>query len=137
MSALDMLLSNMEPVLNPSSVQFHFLDTLPKTLPDSMIGLFRESEGWTLIVSTSETVQDSQIIFAADWITLNVQSDLNAIGFTAAFSKVLGDEGISCNVFAANFHDHIFVPQGQGPRAVAILRQLSRKHSSSVSEVNV
>jgi hypothetical protein len=57
-------------------------------------------------------------------IPLNVNSDLNAVGLTAAFAKALGDEGINCNVVARAYHDHIFVPKELADKAEATLRRL-------------
>jgi len=43
-------------------------------------------------------------------ITLMVHSALDSVGLTAAVTRQLADEGISCNVVAGYFHDHLFVP---------------------------
>jgi hypothetical protein len=45
------------------------------------------------------------------------------LGITAAFSRILTDAKISCNVFAANNHDHIFVPFDLAKKAAALLEQ--------------
>jgi hypothetical protein len=66
------------------------------------------------------------LLFRAAWITLTVHSDLNAVGLTAAFARALGEANISCNVIAAAYHDHIFVPVEEGERAVNVLRELQR-----------
>ena len=58
-------------------------------------------------------------------ITLKVHSSLEAIGLTAAMSRALMEAGISANVVAAYYHDHIFVPAADAERAVEALRQLS------------
>ncbi len=50
------------------------------------------------------------------WITLNVHSSLEAVGSTAAFATALGEAGISCNVLAGYFHDHILVPAPKAER---------------------
>jgi uncharacterized protein len=41
-----------------------------------------------------------------------------------AFSRVLADAGISCNVIAGLAHDHLYVEWEQGARVVALLRGL-------------
>jgi len=54
-----------------------------------------------------------------------VHSSLEAVGLTAAFSKALADSGISCNVVAAFYHDHIFVDRKDGEKAMIILNRFS------------
>ncbi len=58
-------------------------------------------------------------------ITLNVHSALEAVGLTAAVATALTREGISANVVAAYYHDHIFVPEVDAERALEALRALS------------
>jgi hypothetical protein len=41
---------------------------------------------------------------------------------TAAFSKALSDKGISCNVVAAFYHDHIFVGKNDTEKAMQVLK---------------
>jgi len=57
-------------------------------------------------------------------ITLTVHSSLEAVGLTAAVAGALARQGISANVVAAFYHDHIFVPRDQAERAVAVLEKL-------------
>ena len=45
---------------------------------------------------------------------------------TAAMSRTLGDAGISANVVAAYYHDHIFVPADKVDLAVQVLEKLGR-----------
>ncbi|MBI3713814.1 MAG: ACT domain-containing protein [Burkholderiales bacterium] len=87
-----------------------------------------EDEGVSIIVS-EEVAQAAglEVLFRAAWITLTVHSDLQAVGLTAAFSNALASEGISCNVVAGVFHDHIFVPVELGPRALEVLLDLQRE----------
>jgi hypothetical protein len=61
---------------------------------------------------------------------LNVQSDLAAVGLTAAFASALGEAGISCNVVAGLNHDHLFVPAHQAQSALKVLRLLQQKSLS-------
>nr|WP_302848565.1 ACT domain-containing protein [Rhodobacter calidifons] len=56
---------------------------------------------------------------------MTVQSDLAAVGLTAAFAGALGREGISCNVVAGYHHDHLFVPWDRRWDAMVALRALS------------
>ena len=63
--------------------------------------------------------------FIASWITLTVYSSLEAVGLTAAFSRALSEGGISCNVVAAFYHDHIFVDRKDAKKAMEILNRFS------------
>lgn len=130
-SNLDMLLQSMQPELHSGS---YYFTTLPKLSPvplDKIIATIWEKEGLSVIVS-EETAKEYGLIcqFKSAWITLNVHSDLAAIGLTAAFSTALGNLGISCNVVAGNYHDHIFVPYEQRELALKTLLDLqkAKKH---------
>ena len=93
----------------------------------TMIAMVREREGVTVVVSEAEAVRAGlPVVFRAAWITLTVHSDLQAIGLTAAFATALGNAGISCNVIAGAFHDHLFVPVDRGADALRVLRALQR-----------
>ncbi len=63
--------------------------------------------------------------FVAGWITLQVHSALDAVGLTAAFSTALAEHGISANVVAGYYHDHLLVPIDDVDRALAALRELA------------
>ena len=86
------------------------------------VSFFKEQEGITIIIK--KELADTQHLkypFVAAWITLTVHSSLEAVGLTAAFSVALTQQGISCNVVAAFFHDHIFVEKKQREKAMEIL----------------
>ena len=103
------LLANMEPELAA-------LDP---------IGLFREREGITAIlplpVARRLGLPDPTVLRG---IVLNIHSSLETVGLTAAISGRLAAVGISANVVAAFYHDHIFVPARDADRALAALRAL-------------
>jgi hypothetical protein len=63
--------------------------------------------------------------YVAAWITMEVNSALDAVGFTAAFAQALTEHSIGCNVVAAFHHDHLFVGRADGKRAVEILQKLT------------
>ena len=63
--------------------------------------------------------------YVAAWITLTVHSALDAVGLTAAFASALGDAGISCNVVAGYYHDHLFVGRADAQRAMDVLHKLA------------
>jgi hypothetical protein len=121
------LLATLEPILHDGVYAFA---SLPAAIPEGLtpLGTFRESEGLTVVVTESEARRHGlAVLFRAAWITLTVHSDLAAVGLTAAVARALGDEDISCNVVAAAYHDHLFVPVESGPAAVAALRALQAR----------
>ena len=124
-SDLATLLSTMEPRLHDGRYAFAVLRDGRSLRPEEIIASMQETEGTTVIVA-EETARRAglQAAFLAEWITLTVHSDLNALGLTAAVARALADAGIACNVVAGVHHDHLFVPAGQGPAAVAALHAL-------------
>ena len=58
-------------------------------------------------------------------IILEVHSSLEAVGLTASVASALAEAGISANVVAAYYHDHIFVPKASADRALAVLQALT------------
>jgi hypothetical protein len=130
---LQVLLQHMEPVKQQGSYVFVSIPNPHEIRIDDVAMIFRESEGVTLILEQQRAIQmgfaDGQLMA---WITLNVHSSLDAIGLTAAFSSVLTKNGISCNVVAGFYHDHIFVPLSQAGLALDVLRSLSAKYNNKL-----
>ena len=125
---LSVLIKNMQPVLNEGQYVFSSVSTINALDFNKIILFFKEKEGFTIIIeknyADTEEV-DYTSVFA--WITLHVHSALEAVGLTAAFSKALADNNISCNVVAGFYHDHIFVQHAMGQQAVDVLNKLSNK----------
>jgi hypothetical protein len=126
---LGKLLATMEPVLKPGEFVFATIDT--QTIPDGLhpIGTFREDEGLTVIVPAAEAMRVGlDAGKRMRLITLAVHSSLEAVGLTAAFAAELARHGISANVVAGYYHDHIFIGAADAERAVAALHELSTRH---------
>ena len=126
---LDILLSNIEPILDKD--EFIFC-----TFPDynsgqltrlQPIGFFKEKEGITFII-TKESAISEKISFDSTYclISLNVHSSLEAVGLTAAVSTKLAEKNISANVVAAYYHDHIFIPADKAEQAMKALIELQK-----------
>ncbi|WP_105422253.1 ACT domain-containing protein [Neorhizobium sp. T25_27] len=125
---LSTLLASLEPVLLEDEFVYATVP-LEKThdyLALKPIGLFFEKEGLTLILP-KEAAEKAGLASSMPLrcITMMVHSSLEAVGMTAAMAAVLTKEGISANVVAAYYHDHIFVRAADAERAVAALRALS------------
>jgi hypothetical protein len=88
---------------------------------------FCEEEGLTLLV-TKENADKAGFNYESIFkcITLKVHSSLEAVGLTAAVSSKLAKRGISANVLAAYYHDHIFVPAEKVDAALSALNDLIR-----------
>lgn len=125
-SDLDVLLGSLDPRLNDGVFVY---STVPFETDLSLMPVvftFREDEGITIILRESEAIANGlPILFRAAWITLTVNSSLDAIGLTGAFADALGNAGISCNVVAGARHDHIFVPFDLANAAMKVLHDLS------------
>ncbi|HXT07005.1 MAG TPA: ACT domain-containing protein [Roseiarcus sp.] len=122
------LLARASPRLHPRAIAVVGLEgfALPPALPaDAVIASLREAEGLTLYVDLAAAqAAGLPVAFRAAWITMTVESALDAVGFTAAFAGALARAGIACNVLAGARHDHLFVPWAQAEAAMRILRAL-------------
>jgi hypothetical protein len=83
-----------------------------------------EPEGLTLVVPRALADRANMSYDAVfRGITLSAHSDLEAVGLTAALSGRLADRGLSANVIAGYFHDHIFVQSRFAEQAMAALAE--------------
>ena len=127
---LELLLSNMEPVLDERDFVFCSFPTLDWDQMRELnpIGIFHEKEGVTFILDRKDAV-DKKIDYLSVYrlITLNVHSSLDAVGLTAAFSAKLAEKNISANVVAAYYHDHIVVPEEKAEQALEAILELQKK----------
>jgi uncharacterized protein len=122
---LDQLLKSMNPVLNPGVFAFVSVQNEERLSSVKVIASILEPEGYSAILSENDAISlGLPILFRAVWITLTVSSDLQAVGLTAAFASALGRAGISCNVVAGAYHDHIFVPVERAMDAMKVLKKL-------------
>lgn len=125
-NSIESLLKNISPELNSGDFVFVEVENLEGLKIDDVLALFREKESITLVLERAKAEELSltyEGVFS--WITLNVFSSLDDVGLTAAFSKVLSENKISCNVIAGVNHDHIFVSKNDSDSAIKILSQLS------------
>jgi hypothetical protein len=126
-SNLTTLLRSMEPVLHEGIYAYCTVPHNAQIAAFTPVVTVREREGMTLVVPEEQAVAAGlPVLFRTAWISLTVHSDLEAVGLTAAFSSALGQAGISCNVVAGAFHDHLFVPFAQAQKALQVLRALQQ-----------
>ena len=125
---LDILLKSMSPELIEGNYVFCTINgPLLDYLPLEPIATFHEKEGLTLVLQAHQATEaklDFDAIFSL--ITLSVHSSLEAVGLTAAFATKLASYGISANVIAGYYHDHIFVQKDKVDAAMAALKAFSK-----------
>lgn len=119
---LAVLLRAMQPELHVQAYGYAVTDV-------AVVGAFAqiaETEGMT-VIATLEVLAAHGIVAEPVWarISLTVHSDLAAVGLTAAIAQALAVKGISANVVAGFYHDHVFVPWERRLDAMAALRGLS------------
>lgn len=121
------MLAHLQPILSEEKYVYCILDHVQT--PDFPVwATIREQEGLTLIMKQEEADRQA-LSYEGFWsrITLSVHSSLHAVGLTAVVSKQLSDAGISANIVAGYYHDHIFVQTGKAELACALLQQLVRR----------
>ena len=130
---LPRLLAAMRPVRQPG--EYVYCAVGPEVpVPAEALGWFREPEGRTLILPRA--VADAHGLaydYVAAWLTLTVHSALAAVGLTAAVAGALARENISCNVVAADYHDHLFVVRADAERAMEALQSVSEQANNLLS----
>lgn len=118
------LLATLEPVAVEG--EFVFVP-LSERAPVETLATIVEAEAVTHVVRREVADEHGwPYDFVAGWITLRVHSSLAAVGLTAAASTCLASRGISCNMLAGYYHDHLLVRIDDVPDAIQALEELSR-----------
>lgn len=119
---LNRMLATIEVERRPGS--FAFVSNADD-LAGAAEAMVREAEGVSVVVSL-QAAEDSgrRPGFVGAWLTLSVHSALEAVGLTAAVSRVLADVDIPCNVIAGHHHDHLLVPVDKADEAIAAIEGL-------------
>ena len=123
---LETLLQNLAPVLCSKRYVIGSVDSWPDPLPDGLLATIQEPEALTVIAPVAEVGGlglEPSVVFRC--IRLDVHSSLQAVGLTAAISTRLARHGISANLLAGTYHDHLLVPEGDAERALCLLEELS------------
>ena len=120
------LLRSLRPVRRPGTWVWASVpaDAVPAgARPDVVVV---EDEGTTLVVRREEAdALGLAHVFPCAWLTLRVHSALDAVGLTAAVAGALTEAGISANVVAGRYHDHLLVPEDRADEALAVLNALA------------
>lgn len=124
---LTKLLRAMRPELDPEPYVFTTVAGEPPAGLRPVVTV-AEAEGLTLVLpKTAADAAGLGYDYEAGWITLRVNSALDAVGLTAAVATALAEAGLSCNVVAGFHHDHLFVPYERAAEAMAVLEALAAR----------
>ena len=86
------------------------------------LAFFQEREGLSLLIPKEKADENGlQYSCVLKGITLSVNSNLEAVGFTAEISRRVAEAEIPANVIAGHYHDHVFVPTDQAEEALELL----------------
>ena len=134
-SNLKELLKNMKPTLAKGKFYMASVDESELMAlagyVDYITDIFREKEGISIVFSEEikeemKGLTEKKIIGPFALITMNVYSDLMAVGFLAKITEALAKEKISMNAFSAYHHDHLLVPYDRKDDALKALEKLQK-----------
>jgi hypothetical protein len=122
---LETLLKSLSPDLSNTEYVYCSLPAHADFERLEPLATFNEAEGVSLVI-TRDAAERAAIVFEKTFrlITLKVHSSLEAVGLTAAVAGKLAEKGISANVIAAFYHDHILVPADRALEAIDALAEL-------------
>lgn len=128
---LQKLLGGMDPTLDEVAFAFATVRSIQDVQASvRIIGSFNEDEGVT-IIAPSDQIGPTGLTQSGPFakISLRIHSSLAAVGLTATIATSLAQAGISANIVAGFFHDHIFVPWDDRQVALHILSGLGTEQA--------
>ena len=94
---------------------------------DRVLATFQEN-GRLAVIAPLSYLNDNDIKNEGPYakLTIDVHTSLELVGLTAVIATKLAEHGISANVVAAFYHDHIFVDKKDTEKAMQILELISK-----------
>ncbi len=124
------LIKQLSPRLDPNSYVYCTVANarygeLEKLKPIVSIA---ELEGLTLVIPREQAESEGLDYYRVfRRITLEGHSSLEALGLTSVVTSLLAERGITTNVIAGFYHDHMFVPDDRADEAMDALKELASK----------
>jgi hypothetical protein len=119
---LDAMLATLGVKRRPGVFTYIAVEVPTPGLLASAHAVVREGPLTTIVLPVDAAERAGQLATVKlAWLTLTVQSSLEAVGLTAAVSERLARENIPCNVLAGYLHDHLLVPVERVDEAIAAL----------------
>ena len=90
-----------------------------------VLATFQE-DGRLAIIAPQEYLKVKGIKYEGPYakLTIDAHTSLELVGLTAVLASKLAEHGISANVVAAFYHDHIFVQYELRKKAITLLEEL-------------
>jgi hypothetical protein len=118
------LLGSLRPAVVPG--EFVFVSGASLDASTRVFATVAEDEGLSQVIARADAdALGFDYDFVGGWITLHVHSSLESVGLTSVVSSALADQGISANVIAGRYHDHVLVPHDLVAEALATLAGLA------------
>ena len=125
---LQNLIKQLAPRIDPI---FYVYCTVPRARYGELEKLkpivsITELEGLTLVIPLEQAKAEGLKYYRIfRRITLEGHSSLEALGLTSVVTSLLAERGITTNVIAGFYHDHMFVPSDRSDEAMEALKELA------------
>lgn len=119
---LDVMLATLAVQRRPGIFTYIAVEVPTPGLLAAAHAVVKEGPLTTIVLPVEAAERAGQLVtIELAWLTLTVQSSLEAVGLTAAVSARLAAIDIACNVLAGYHHDHLLVPVDRVEDAITVL----------------
>ena len=122
---LKQTLSSLKVVCDDVEYGFASLADDSKIDRDKVLATFQEN-GRLAVIAPKDYLDSLDIESEGPYakLTIDVHTSLELVGLTAVMASKLAEHGISANVVAAFYHDHVFVQYDLREKATGLLESL-------------